>query len=69
MIVYLGTDEAGDRVWRLPDGRWTWGEDPEDARMNPVRMDSESYVSKYGWPVGPGQVRGPDGLPVPAPEA
>lgn len=64
-ISYLGVDETGDRVFRLPDGRWTWGEDPQDAAKNPVRFDPERYVEKYRWPVGPGQVRDADGLPVP----
>lgn len=47
---FLGIDENGDNVWRLADGRWTWGDDPYDAASRTRTFAPDRYVEKYGAP-------------------
>jgi hypothetical protein len=46
--VYIGTDNSGDRVWRLPSGRWTWGDTEEQALTRERTFTPERYEDKYG---------------------
>jgi hypothetical protein len=47
---FLGIDEQGDKVWELPDGRWTWGETAEEAMERARTFEPYEYVEKYGEP-------------------
>lgn len=47
---YVGTDESGDQVWELPDGRWSWGSTAKDAAERGRSFTPEDYVAKYGEP-------------------
>jgi hypothetical protein len=48
--VWMGVDDSGDQVWRLPDGRWTWGDTPEAALAQTRTFTPDRYVMKYGEP-------------------
>lgn len=53
MVVYprfLGTDDGGDYVWELANGRWTWGDDPHGAATKERTFEPERYCEKYGAP-------------------
>ena len=54
---FLGVDDAGDRVWELPDGRWTWGEDAADAAGQARTFEPARYAEKYGSPTAQGETR------------
>jgi hypothetical protein len=47
---FLGEDDAGDFVWELADGRWTWGDTPHDAFTRARRFEPDRYVDKFGEP-------------------
>jgi hypothetical protein len=47
---FLGVDDAGDNVWELENGRWTWGDEPYDAICRARTFEPERYVDKYGEP-------------------
>lgn len=47
---FLGVDDSGSFVWELEDGRWTWGEYPDDALYRTRTFEPERYVDKYGAP-------------------
>lgn len=47
---FLGSDDSGDFVWELEDGRWTWGEDPDEAANRVRTFEPERYVVKFGAP-------------------
>jgi hypothetical protein len=47
---FLGQDDAGDFVWELADGRWTWGDDPHDVLDRVRTFEPERYVQKFGVP-------------------
>lgn len=48
--IRVGVDEAGDIVWQLPNGRWTWGLTAQDAAAQVRTFEPERYVEKYGRP-------------------
>lgn len=49
---FLGQDNSGDFVWELPNGRWTWGNDPASAMTRKRTFTPDRYQEKYG-PVEP----------------
>lgn len=48
--ILIGMDSAGDLVWQLPNGRWTWGESAKEAMTRPRTFLPDRYVEKYGQP-------------------
>lgn len=46
----IGMDYAGDLVWQLPNGRWTWGESAMEAMTRPRTFQPARYIEKYGAP-------------------
>lgn len=51
---FLGVDGSGDFVWELENGRWTWGQSPNEAwAQGQIRsLEPERYIDKYGRPIG-----------------
>jgi len=47
---FLGVDDSGDFVWELENGRWTWGETPDEVVERARTFEPERYVVKYGSP-------------------
>lgn len=45
--LWMGVDNTGDHVWRLPNGRWTWGETAQDAMARERTFTPDRYVEKY----------------------